>query len=916
MATGRRDFLSMEAPANYVAGLGRGATGFTTRSDIGPAKEGPSEEAIKAALARREAAIAAGEVDDDDEDRFKDPESADIGLFSSAPYDADDQEADNIYAAVDEKLARRTQKQREAREAEEREQERKEGLGGIQNQFADLKRGLAMVTDEEWAALPDATDATGKNRKARQKLRERFYAVSDSVIASARDSTGLDTSVSAEAPAPADSADGAMTNFVEIGAARDKVLSLKLDQAGAESVASGLSSTIDPKGYLTGLGNLQLKSDAEIGDIKKARLLLKSVISTNPKHAPGWIAAARLEELAGKQVQARNLIAQGCELCPTNEDIWLEAVRLNTEENAKVILAEAVSHIPRSVKLWMKAMQLEKEVLPKKRVLRKALELIPQSVKLWKEAVNLEENPADARILLARATELIPLSVELWLALARLETYENARKVLNKARLAVKTSHEIWLAAARLEEQNNNHERVEMIIKRAIMELQKEGAALEREQWLAEAEKCDSEGDVVTAQAIVNQTLGQGLEDEDREAQWMDDATALVSRGRFATARAVYAYALRVYPEEDSLWRKAAELEKNHGTREAMEAILEKGVEACPQAEVLWLMYAKERWLAGDVDSARNILVRAFEQNPNDEDIWLAAVKLEAENMEVERARILLERARREAGTERVWKKSVVFERQVGNAEAALDLVTQALSEFPTFDKLWMMKGQIYEDEGKIPQAREAYSAGCRVVPKSVPLWILHARLEENAGMVIKARAILDRARLAVPKDDKLWCESVRIELRANNAHQAKALMAKALQECPASGLLWTEAISLEPRSQRKTRSVDALRKCEGDPVLITTVARLFWMERKLDKARTWFDRALKAAESDYGDGFAWWYKFELQHGTEEQRQAVITRCVAVEPHHGEVWQMVAKQPKNAGKSVEEILKLVAETLE
>jgi hypothetical protein len=32
----------------------------------------------------------------------------------------------------------------------------------------------------------------------------------------------------------------------------------------------------------------------------QARLLLKSVITTNPHHGPGWIAAARLEEKAGK----------------------------------------------------------------------------------------------------------------------------------------------------------------------------------------------------------------------------------------------------------------------------------------------------------------------------------------------------------------------------------------------------------------------------------------------------------------------------------------------------------------------------------------------------------------------------------------------------------------------------------------
>ena len=42
---------------------------------------------------------------------------------------------------------------------------------------------------------------------------------------------------------------------------------------------------------------MKVSSDAEISDIKKARLLLKSVTTTNPRHAPGWIAAARLEEL-------------------------------------------------------------------------------------------------------------------------------------------------------------------------------------------------------------------------------------------------------------------------------------------------------------------------------------------------------------------------------------------------------------------------------------------------------------------------------------------------------------------------------------------------------------------------------------------------------------------------------------------
>lgn len=35
----QKPFLGQKAPSGYVAGLGRGATGFTTRSDIGPARD-------------------------------------------------------------------------------------------------------------------------------------------------------------------------------------------------------------------------------------------------------------------------------------------------------------------------------------------------------------------------------------------------------------------------------------------------------------------------------------------------------------------------------------------------------------------------------------------------------------------------------------------------------------------------------------------------------------------------------------------------------------------------------------------------------------------------------------------------------------------------------------------------------------
>lgn len=49
-------------------------------------------------------------------------------------------------------------------------------------------------------------------------------------------------------------------------------------------------------------------------------------------HKFSWIAAARIEEYDGKIDKARDLIARGLELCGKNEDIWLEAARLEKPE--------------------------------------------------------------------------------------------------------------------------------------------------------------------------------------------------------------------------------------------------------------------------------------------------------------------------------------------------------------------------------------------------------------------------------------------------------------------------------------------------------------------------------------------------------------------------------------------------------
>ncbi|KAF2203116.1 hypothetical protein GQ43DRAFT_390718 [Delitschia confertaspora ATCC 74209] len=929
-----RDFLSMPAPENYVAGLGRGATGFTTRSDLGPAREGPSEEQMKEMLAKRAAQLGQAapsaygvekKDDDEEEDRFQDPDN-EVGLFSSGiNHNEDDDEADRIYQEVDEKMDKRRRIRREAREKAERE-EYERNNPKIQQQFAEYKRALAAVSEEEWAALPEVGDMTGKNKRAREarQANQRFYAVPDSVLQGAAAAGQLETSIST------DSGDGTMTNFASIGAAQQSALQVRLDAASSgaatstttngTSTVSGTSTSVDPRGYITALDKAtSLQAGAPIEDINRARVLLESAVKTNLHNGPAHVALCRLEEVAGKIHTAKKVISRGCELCPHSIVCWEENIRINrgNKHNAKIIAAQAIKLNPKAITLWKAAIELEQTPAARKKVTRQALDHNPQSIELWKILINDTEDVENVRLLFAKAVETIPLSEELWISYARISDADSAQQILNAARKALPTSWAIWVQACRLQEQLGKTEPLPKIMERAVKALIKANAMLKREEWISQAEKCEEEGAVATCAAIISATIGWGLdEDDERKDKWLQDAKASINRGKYVTARAIITHCLRVFPTSKTTWHAAADLEKRFGTTEELLKTLGRATNACPKCESLWLMFANEAWHSGDKDEARKVLGAAFDQLPDNENIYLRAVQLEIEAKEYESARNFLAMGRSSSPTDRLYIKSAVLERQLGNLDAALDYVNQGIQTWPASWKLHAIKGQIYESMGKLREAQEAFSIGTRANSKAVPLFLLLSRIQEKQGAIVKARSTLDRARNQNPKNPELLCEAIRLERRAGNMAAAQQLMAVALQQCPSSGLLWSEKIMhMEARTQRKPRALEAIKKVENNPLLFVTVARIFWAERRLDKAVTWFTKAI-VLDADYGDGWAWYYKFLEQHGTEEKKQEVLSKVVTSEPKHGEVWQTVAKDPKNADKSYEEILKIVVTKLE
>lgn len=845
----RRDFIGKPAPPGYVAGIGRGASGFTTRSDIGPARE----MAAAAALAANSAGSSSSSnvnandsgqarkmikrTNDDDEEEYLNESNYDEfagyggSLFNKDPYEPDDEEADKTYEAIDRHQEERGDTKARAREKRQELEKFRQEVPKIQQQFSDLKASLRQVSELEWMNIPDVGDA--RNRKQRVARQDKFTPVPDSLLAhqaklasggeklvyidpkamdidqleDGEDHDGNGNSKSAIALNAGD--ESSALNIGEMSEFRSSYMSMTL---------SRISNSVDgqkvanPQDYLTNLQSMVPSQITDATTLKEYRKQFASLRASNPTFPNAWIASVRLEEAAGKLKAARSLILAGCEQCPKSADLWCEAVRLHPPDMAKAIMVKALKQMPRSVQLWIKAADLETDDENKRKVYRKAREIVPKSVLVWKKSVELEQ-PSEARTILREAVECCPESVELWLALARLEPYERAQQVLIKASQIQPAERSIWIMNARLEEAAGNKSLVRSIIKRSIEEMSKLNIEINREDWLNEAEDSEKAGFEITCTEIVKQSIGLKVAEADRLKTWLDYAQKFIGNKSFRCARAVYEHIVEdeSFCSLENVWLAFANFERQHGTPTTLEKVLKESVTSkkCPGSETLWLMLANEK--RNQLDETRQILSYGLDANPDSEKIIIAAVELECANNNHKEARRILADACMSAKTAQLVLRAARLEWSLGNLEEAMRMLRAGVDEFKNFPEFYLMLGQIEEQRGDSDKAKAHYGGGLKFNPTSVSLWISLANIEEKTGNIAKARSRLENARKRNPKIPVLWLEAARLELRAQQSKKmgtvrldtVTSILAKGIRECkdsPDVNLLQAEQSALDKR--------------------------------------------------------------------------------------------------------------------
>lgn len=133
---------------------------------------------------------------------------------------------------------------------------------------------------------------------------------------------------------------------------------------------------------------------------------------------------------------------------------------------------------------------------------------------------------------------------------------------------------------------------IDKIIDRAIQSLSNNGVEINRKHWLKDAADTEKAGSILTCRAIIKYVIGIGIDEEEREGAWSEDAENFIAQNAIECSRAIYDKLIDIYPTKESVYLQAAYFEKEHGTSETLINLLERSVQKC-QSEGLYLRLAK-----------------------------------------------------------------------------------------------------------------------------------------------------------------------------------------------------------------------------------------------------------------------------------------------------------------------------------
>ncbi|KAL3228951.1 hypothetical protein RNJ44_02038 [Nakaseomyces bracarensis] len=854
----RPSFLDQEAPPGYIAGVGRGATGFSTRGQ----KQGDISRVPKRYLEKEQ---NTGSHESDDED---------------------------VFAALDERINNKRKRKGNDRNSK------------AHIKIEDLKPKINSISEEQWLNLPEAVDITRANRRARmeEQLNRRTYAAPDSLIKS----KGVDLSKLTEERERIlarqldtdffdDTKNEDITSKYLSELENDKSQLNIEDNEEVQKRRLILQSyrRTEPKDATSWISSARLEEHC--GNYSAARSLIQQGCIECPRDEEIWLENIRMNE--SDIVTRKVLTANALRFIPKSTNLWLRAIEFESERSNKYrVVRRALKEIPYSLEFWKLAVKFERDRSEVIRILKKALEFLPDSEDFWIALFDLTPY-SDVKTLLLEFMKSQPSDKNLFLFRAMLEEKnrntislseikEILRPAFSEINMEIRDVLQ-WVERAGSLATSGNFELSSFILTDMIL-----GSLNSKVLDTVNTEIMSKSQSSLIRIALTKNLLRFQPE---KLKLWTELRSECMASGHSTIFFEIFDELLFEDTDKKTLITKhpnlsilyAKELWKHYKSPKKVLDLLDKILLNLPHFLEGWFAKLKIVMQLHDISSAESIFKNLL-GFVNDSTLTLRE-------------------------EERIAYKYIDFLRYCDNNKAAINLVrNQFLPKYSSCYKIHLQLAQMNEYLNLYDDTIRVYEHAIEVVPKSPTLWIEYSKfMEIRMKNLMKARSILDIGMLQLPDNPKLLSARIELEMRQDNIDQADLLISQGIQKFRKDEWMWVLCMrrAKEKKSvYKKTLFQDALKSTDNSSLVLFEIGKSFFRENQFIIALKWIDRAL-SKNKKYGD--LWLYKAFCLESLKKDIQVCKDAVLEEEPKYGEEWVRISKDIKSIYLTASEVFDIL-----
>ncbi|KAG0476689.1 hypothetical protein HPP92_013530 [Vanilla planifolia] len=480
-----------------------------------------------------------------------------------------------------------------------------------------------------------------------------------------------------------------------------------------------------------------------------------------------------------------------------NSRIWVKYADWEEKQKdfarARSVWERALEVDYRERTLWLKYAEFEMRnrfVNHARNVWDRAVSLLPRIDQLWYKYIHMEEmlgNVAGARQVFERWMDWQP-DREGWLSYIKFELrygeIDRARKVFERF-VACHPRAMAWIRYAKFEMKNGEIARARAVYERAVDLLSGEEDEAE-ELFVAFAEFEEKCKETERARCIYKFALDHipkgraedlykkyvAFEKQYGNKEGIEDA--IVGKRRFQ-----YEDDVRKNPMNYDSWFDYIRLEESVGNRDMIREVYERAIANIPPAEekrywqryiYLWINYALYEELdAEDMDRTRDVFRECLKLIPHKKfsfaKLWLMAAQFEIRQKNLRAARQILGNAIGMAPKDKIFKKYIEVELQLGNIDRCRTLYEKYLEWNPVNCYAWTKYAELERSLSETERARAIFELAIAQPALDMPelLWKAYIDFEISEGEFERTRQLYDRL-LDRTKHLKVWISYAKFE--------------------------------------------------------------------------------------------------------------------------------------------------------